>query len=100
MNQLPIHHAQLRSLAEVESERNAIEEDSYRCANWEYTDCQNRVAEDGDRCNPCEAEYSATAAYWKRQYDREPRYSRAEVEDCYSEPCERNKRERMLMEVV
>jgi len=89
-------HPQLRSLAEVQSQRDAEEEDTYKCFNWEYTDCQNRVTEDGDRCDPCQAAYDSEAAFWKAQYDRSPRYSRAEIESCYSEPCEANKREILI----
>ena len=95
-------HPQLRSLAECQSQRDAEEEDvEFYCTNNEYG-CDNKVAEEDTKCDPCQAAYDSEAAYWRQQYDRSPRYSRAEIEDCYSESCERNKREIALsrLEIV
>lgn len=54
--------------------------------------------EDG-QCAHCAAEQAKAAAYWRKQYDREPRYTREEIDDVYSGPTDEHKREVMFHEL-
>ena len=51
---------------------------------------------DIEDCEHCMAEQERQAAYYGALYAREKRYTPEEIEDCYSEPSERHKRDSML----
>ena len=64
------------------------------CANNEYG-CDATIPDEreGERCDDCEQEQQATAAYYKALYDATPKpYTREEVMDAYSHPTEWAKR--------
>lgn len=66
----------------------------------EYCDTRFDPEADDGECPSCKEHAEREQAYWFAQFGREPKpYTREEVEDCYSEPCEYQKRESMLMEI-
>lgn len=60
-------------------------------ATCEYCDSYYNK-ETGDGCPGCAAYMKEQQAYYSALFAGQHRYTREDIEDCYSEPCEYNKR--------
>lgn len=61
--------------------------------------CDLPLNEDGE-CSVCEERMKKQKAYYGALYASEPHYSDDEIRDCYSQPSERAKRDRLADESV
>lgn len=72
-----------------------MSEEVETCHN-DWCELNGPCVEDENQCAVCLAAEKREAEYWAKRYYAEPRYSDDEIRDCYSEPSEYQKRERML----
>lgn len=63
--------------------------------------CDGYKDDDGNSCGACQAAEAEWRAEWETYGRREVanRYTQADVDDCYSDPCESAKRAGMMREV-
>lgn len=60
-------------------------------ATCEYCDTEFDP-EDDNGCPPCYREIKRQQEYHRAMFRNQPSYTREEIDDCYSEPCEYQKR--------